>query len=233
MNQRIYIVDDEKNIRNVLEKHLKNYGYEVETFENGDAMLEAFNNSEPDLIVLDIMMPGTNGLECCEELRKKSSVPIILLTARDSELDYIQGITIGSDDYLTKPFSPTFLLMKIKALLRRVEMNKQNPQESKDYHYLDIEYKSKQNIIYCNNEKLDLTQTEYRLLLYMLENPDKVFSREELLEKVWGYEVDVETRVTDETVRRLRRKLINANSSVCIKTVWGFGYQLSETRESL
>ncbi len=233
MKQLIYIADDEKNILNLLENFLISSGYEVCVFHDGEALLQAFENEQPDLVILDIMMPGKDGLQCCSELRKTSQVPIILLTAKDTELDYVQGITIGSDDYLTKPFSPTVLLMRIKSLLRRVEMSRTMHPHPNELFFGDLCYKADEQTISCGRKKINLTQTEFHLLIYMLENPGKVYSREELLDKVWGYEATVETRVTDETIRRLRRKLSDTQSRVIIETVWGFGYKLSETgRES-
>ncbi len=228
MKQLIYIADDEQNIRSLLKNFLSNSGYEAEAFENGEKLLAAFEKKASDLVILDIMMPGKDGLQCCEELRKTSSVPIILLTARDTELDYVQGISIGSDDYLTKPFSLTVLLMRIKALLRRMELNKDLHLPPEEMSYADLKYLKEENSIYCSREKLILTQTELRLLVYMMSNPRKAYSREELLDKVWGYETDVETRVTDETMRKIRRKLWDAGSRVIVETVWGFGYRLSD-----
>ena len=225
--QMIYIADDEKNIRNLLQDFLVSSGYEVRLFENGEDLLKAFEDAKPDLVILDIMMPGKDGLQCCEELREKSSVPIILLTARDTELDYVSGITIGSDDYLTKPFSPMVLLMRIKALLRRVSMSENEQLHTEDLKYCDLHYKKDENVLYCGKNIFDLTQTEFRQLVYMLEKPGKVFTREELLDKIWGYEATVETRVADETVRRIRGKLAKANSKAVIETVWGFGYRLA------
>ena len=231
MKKLIYIADDEKNIRNLLKNFLVNSGYDVQIFENGEDLLCVAEIKEPDLVILDIMMPGKDGLQCCEELRAKSSVPIILLTARDTDLDYVNGITLGSDDYITKPFSPTVLLMRIKALLRRVEMSINEQPHEEDLKYCDLHYRKEDNALFCRGEKLNLTQTEFRLMIYMMERPGKVYTREELLDKIWGYETSVETRVTDETVRRIRAKLIKAESQTAIETVWGFGYVLSTRKD--
>lgn len=229
MKQLIYIADDENNIRNLLKTFLENDGYAVKTFATGDDLLCEFRKEEADLVILDLMMPGRDGMECCKELRSLSSIPIIILTARDSELDYVQGISIGSDDYLTKPFKPTVLLMKVKALLRRMEMDRNPEQDLKPISFGDILYQPEKNFMTCKNKRLELTQIEFRVLAYMLKNTEKVCSREELLDKVWGYESLVETRVTDETIRRIRRKLAEQGSLIMIETVWGFGYRL--TRE--
>lgn len=227
MKQLIYIADDENNIRNLLKTFLESDGYAVKVFETGDDLLCEFREEEADLVILDLMMPGKDGMECCRELRSFSSIPIIILTARDSELDYVQGISIGSDDYLTKPFKPTVLLMRVKALLRRMEMSR-NPEENPNaISFGDIIYQPEKNIITCKNRKLGLTQIEFRVLAYMLKNAEKVCSRSELLDRVWGYEALVETRVTDETIRRIRRKLSESDSLITIETVWGFGYRLT------
>ena len=178
-------------------------------------------------MILDIMMPGTDGLAVCRELRSVSDIPIILLTAKDSELDYVMGISQGSDDYLTKPFRPTILLMKVKALLRRVEMDRGKPAAAEDeLHYGDIRYSATENAVFCGSTIVALTQTELRLLSYMMKQPEKAYSREELLSAVWGFDSEVETRVTDETLRRIRKKLLQAGSTVSVSTIWGFGYKL-------
>lgn len=201
-------------------------GYTVRSFESGDALLEAFRQEPAELVILDIMMPGTDGLTVCRELRAVSDIPIILLTAKDSELDYVMGISQGSDDYLTKPFRPTILLMKVKALLRRVEMDRGKTAAEDELHYGDIRYSATENAIFYGTAPVSLTQTELRLLSYMMKQPEKAYSREELLSAVWGFDSEVETRVTDETLRRIRKKLLQAGSTVSVSTIWGFGYKL-------
>lgn len=228
MGHSIYLADDEKSIRELLHSFLASDGYTVRSFENGDALLEAFRQEPAELVILDIMMPGTDGLTVCRELRTVSDIPIILLTAKDSELDYVMGISQGSDDYLTKPFRPTILLMKVKALLRRVEMDrgKTAAAEEDELHYGDIRYSATENAIFYGTAPVSLTQTELRLLSYMMKQPEKAYSREELLSAVWGFDSEVETRVTDETLRRIRKKLLQAGSTVSVSTIWGFGYKL-------
>ena len=228
MGHTIYLADDEKSIRELLHSFLASDGYTVRSFESGDALLEAFRQEPAELVILDIMMPGTDGLTVCRELRTVSDIPIILLTAKDSELDYVMGISQGSDDYLTKPFRPTILLMKVKALLRRVEMDrgKTAAAEEDELHYGDIRYSATENAIFYGTAPVSLTQTELRLLSYMMKQPEKAYSREELLSAVWGFDSEVETRVTDETLRRIRKKLLQAGSTVSVSTIWGFGYKL-------
>ena len=227
MGHSIYLADDEKSIRELLHSFLASDGYTVRSFENGDALLEAFRQEPAELVILDIMMPGTDGLTVCRELRSVSDIPIILLTAKDSELDYVMGISQGSDDYLTKPFRPTILLMKVRALLRRVEMDRGKPAAAVDeLRYGDLRYSATGNAVLCGNTPGALTQTELRLLSYMLKQPEKAYSREELLNAVWGFDSEVETRVTDETLRRIRKKLTQSGSTVSVSTIWGFGYKL-------
>ena len=226
MGHSIYLADDEKSIRELLHSFLASDGYTVRSFESGDALLEAFRQEPAELVILDIMMPGTDGLTVCRELRSVSDIPIILLTAKDSELDYVMGISQGSDDYLTKPFRPTILLMKVKALLRRVEMDRGKTTAEDELHYVDIRYSATENAVFCGSTIVALTQTELRLLSYMMRQPEKAYSREELLNAVWGFDSEVETRVTDETLRRIRKKLLQAGSTVSVSTIWGFGYKL-------
>ena len=226
MGHSIYLADDEKSIRELLHSFLASDGYTVRSFESGDALLEAFHQEPAELVILVIMMPGTDGLAVCRELRSVSDIPIILLTAKDSELDYVMGISQGSDDYLTKPFRPTILLMKVKALLRRVEMDRGKTAAEEELHYGDIRYSATENAIFYGTAPVSLTQTELRLLSYMMKRPEKAYSREELLSAVWGFDSEVETRVTDETLRRIRKKLLQAGSTISVSTIWGFGYKL-------
>ena len=177
MGHSIYLADDEKSIRELLHSFLASDGYTVRSFESGDALLESFRQEPAELVILDIMMPGTDGLTVCRELRAVSDIPIILLTAKDSELDYVMGISQGSDDYLTKPFRPTILLMKVKALLRRVEMDRGKTAAEDELHYGDIRYSATENAIFYGTAPVSLPQTELRLLSYMMKQPEKAYSR--------------------------------------------------------
>lgn len=227
MGYSIYIADDEDNIRELIRNFLQNDGYEVEDFPNGDLLLAQFMKKPCDLVVLDIMMPGTDGLTICRKLREVTNIPIIMLTAKDSELDYINGINTGSDDYITKPFRPTMLMMKIRALLRRVELDGIKQSEAnKLYSFGDLTYDTDRNAIFRNGEEIRFTQTELRMFSFMIKNPEKVYSRDNLLTEVWGFDDEVETRVTDETLRRIRKKLSLAGSNVNVVTVWGYGFRL-------
>ena len=230
MSHSIYIADDEENIRDLIKSFLKSDGYEVSAFETGDELKKVFDEKPADLVILDIMMPGTDGLTLCRKLREKSSVPIIILTAKDSEYDYVQGITIGSDDYLTKPFRPTALLMRVRSLLRRMDMNEKGDRSSKmsdeDISIGDLTFSSSRHEILCGSRPVKLTRTELKMLSYMMKNPEKAYSRDELLNAIWGYDTKVETRVTDETLRRIRKQLSACESNVSVRTMWGFGYRI-------
>jgi two-component system response regulator ResD len=225
MQELIYIAEDEQNIRDLISSFLDDAGYKAVPFENGDLLFAAFKEKEADLVILDIMMPGTDGLTICKNIREISTVPIIVLTAKESEMDYVMGINMGGDDYLTKPFRPTILMMRVKSLLRRAQMT--STRESDEIIFGDINYSPENRTILVREDELRLTSTEFQVLSYLLKNKDKSISREELLEEIWGYDSEVETRVTDETIRRVRKKLDGANSNVYIETQWGFGYKLT------
>lgn len=226
MGALIYLADDDPALLEVFSAFLESAGFEVRAFPTGDELADEFARREPDLVVLDIMMPGTDGLTICKNLRKVSDVPIVILTAKDSELDYMHGLAIGGDDYLVKPFSPSMLVMRIKALLRRVEMGRATPVVADDLSFGDIRLSESAHEAHAGNALLELTMTEFALLRCLLEGGGSAVSRDVLLSKVWGIDAEVETRVTDETVRRVRRKLRDAGSATSIKAVWGFGYKL-------
>lgn len=186
MAYSIYVADDEKNIRELLKNFLQSDGYEVSAYDTGDLLLAAFEREPADIVILDIMMPGRDGIECVKELRKYSSVPIILLTAKDGELDYVNGITLGSDDYLTKPFRPTVLLMRVKALLRRAEMSGDKKSKGKVLKHDDLTYSEDKHSVFADKTVVALTKTEMSLLTFMMEEPQKTHSRDSLLDKIWG-----------------------------------------------
>ena len=226
MSKLIYAADDELNIRQLIQSFLEEEGYEVETFETGDALLEKFKQKPSDLVILDVMMPGTDGLSICNTIRKFSSVPILILTARDTTAGYVTGITLGCDDYFTKPFSPVMLTMRVKAMFRRVELDKAIPYDEK-LEYGDIEIMPKQKVAKCKGADLKLTITELNVLQYLMEKNGNAVSRDELLEKIWGYTSEVETRVTDDNIKRIRKKMNQQGSNVEIVTVWGYGFKLA------
>ncbi len=228
-NKLIYVADDEENIRNLVSSFLKKEGYRVCTFPDGDSLLEEFKKLPCDLVILDVMMPGSDGFEICSALRAFSTVPIIMLTARDTELDYATGITLGSDDYFTKPFSPMSLVMRAKAIFRRQDYEQNGGGLAKELTFADTTIDLANKTVACAGARIDLTPNEYALLCYLFENKDKAVSRAELLNKIWGFDSSVETRAADDTIKRLRKKI--AGSRIIIDTVWGYGFRLKDGAE--
>ncbi len=225
----IFYAEDEKEIRDIVSAFLINDGYEVVTFENGDLLLEEFKKRPCDLVLLDIMMPGTDGIGILTALRAISKVPVIMLTAKDTDSDYYRGLSLGSDDYITKPFKPMILSAKIKALLRRIEYEKQAipEQSSQNLECGNLRYSGKKHVFQVGQEILSLTPTEMRFLEYMMEHFEEAVSKNEILDEIWNMNYDVETRVADETNRRLRKKLTAAGADVYVQTVWGYGFKLT------
>ena len=227
MNKLIYIADDDDNIRNLLKSFLEREGYIIYGFPTGDDLLKKFITNPCDLIILDVMMPGRDGFFILTEIRKISNVPIIMLTARDSDADYIEGLNLGSDDYFTKPFSPIKLVTKVKSIFARLEaVNSINVDASdSELTFADIVINRKTKSATLKGKELSLTPNEYTLLTYLMINSDRAVPRVELLDKIWGYETEIETRVADDTVKRLRKKI--ADSDAKISTVWGYGFRLT------
>ncbi|GAU75525.1 response regulator transcription factor [Fusibacter sp. 3D3] len=229
MQKKIYVADDEKNIRELIMSFLKNDGFEVKTFEDGEALYDAFMIEPADMIIIDIMMPKMDGLSLCSKIREKHNVPIIIVSARDSELDRITGITIGSDDYLVKPFSPIELVARVNAIFRRMQFDQGHYEANPLLSYGDLTISVDQRVVYCKEAPLDLTPTEFALMVYLFENQERAISRDELLKNVWKFDFDVDTRATDDVVKRLRKKL--SFSNVKIGAVWGFGFKLELERQ--
>ena len=223
---KIFIADDEKNIRDLLGKFLEDAGHEVRLFENGDSLLTELDNSVPDIVVLDVMMPGIDGFTACGRIRKAyPDITILLLTARDTDADFMTGFMAGCDDYLTKPFSPLKLTLKVNAILSKLgKAETERGSDVKSFGDLSLDASS----FSCRvlDSELKLTKTEFQVLSLLLSTPEKAVSRDKLLSDIWGYS-EVETRVTDDTMKRLRKKLKDAGSRVHIETIWGFGFKLT------
>ena len=228
MKKTVYISDDDANIRQVVKTFLLNDGYAVEDFSTGDALLARFTEAPCDLAILDVMTPGRDGFEILTELRKTSTVPIIMLTARDSENDAAMGLGLGSDDYITKPFSAMALLMRVKAIFRRIEFENQKHRapDKNEIRVGKLTLDEAARSVLCSGTPLPLTPTEYGVLRHLMLHKGEAVSREELLNSVWGFESIVETRATDDTVRRLRQKLEGCGAT--INAVWGYGFKLEE-----
>ena len=234
MPKLIYVADDEKNICFLIENFLEKEGYEVECFGDGESLLDAFQKKAPDLCILDIMMPGMDGLTVCTQIRKTSHVPIIIVSAKDSPLDRITGITLGSDDYMVKPFLPLELVTRVKALFRRVDTFSGQEEETKEsYEIGDIKLYPKRRAAKLKDEDFALTPLEFDFLCHMLERQEHAASRNDLLKSLWKVDSrEVDTRAVDDMVKRLRKKLKNQKSTVKIETVWGYGFRLTSGGEA-
>lgn len=225
---KVLVVDDESSIVNIISYNLKKEGYEVITAEDGEVGLELALNENPDLILLDIMMPKMDGYEVCRKVREKSNVPIIMLTARADEVDKVIGLEMGADDYVTKPFGNRELIARVKAHLRR-STAKDTPVESDNVHnYGDLSIDFDRYEVTKRGEIINLTMREFELLTFLATQKSQIFNRETLLEKVWGYEYFGDVRAVDVTIRRLREKIEDDPSKPrFIITKRGIGYYFS------
>lgn len=219
----ILIIEDEKQIARFLELELKHEGYTVEIEYDGRGGLKKAEENEPDLILLDIMLPGINGMEVCRRIRQFSEVPVIMLTARDETTDKVMGLDIGANDYVTKPFVIEELLARIRAVLRNKSQSKQ-PQKSLVTSDLRMDLAKRQ--VFRGDESIDLTKKEYDLLEYLLRNKGIVLTRDQILENVWGYDYAGDTNVVDVYIRYLRSKVDDEHDIRLIQTVRGVGYIL-------
>ncbi|MGE7587572.1 response regulator transcription factor [Peribacillus sp. NPDC101480] len=227
---KILVVDDEERIRRLLKMYLEREEYMIDEAENGEVALTKALENDYDLILLDIMMPGKDGIEVCRELREKKTTPIIMLTAKGEEVNRVQGFEVGTDDYIVKPFSPREVVLRVKALLRRSSSTSymQTETTAKDvivFPHLTIDNDAHR--VLADNKEVSLTPKEYELLYFLAKSPDKVFDREQLLKEVWHYEFFGDLRTVDTHVKRLREKLnrISENAAKMIVTVWGVGYK--------
>lgn len=223
--KHIFVVDDEQNIRDLIKKYLEKDNFKVTTFENGLNILSMLHEKKPDLIVLDINMPGIDGIELCKEIRKQSEIPIIFVTARDDAFDRIIGLEIGGDDYMSKPFSPRELVVRIKNIFKR--MNKADIQQS-ELVLRDVKLSSQKREVLVGETPLKLTTKEFELFEFMASNAGMPFTREGLIEKVWGYDYLGDIRVIDDLIKRLRKKLKAEGAQLKIETVWGYGYKIDK-----
>src|SRR5437870_2143188 len=224
MSSRIMVVDDEKHIVELARLYLTREGYEVEGVGDGSQAVARFGQLKPDLVILDIMLPGIDGLTICKEIRKQSQVPIIMLTARDEVTDKVVGLEVGADDYLTKPFHPQELVARAKALLRRARTE---PDQPKPLRAGKLEVDTDRHEVRYGSERVQLRPKEFDLLALLARYPGRVFQRSELLDLVWGYDFPGYTRTVDVHVQQLREKLAQGGvSDPSIQTVWGVGYKL-------
>ncbi len=223
--KHIFVVDDEKNIRDLIKKYLEKEGYMVTLFFGEQNLLPEIERIHPDLVVLDITLPGRDGLELCKEIRKSSDTPIIFVSARDEEFDRVLGLELGGDDYLTKPFSPRELVARIKNIFKRLD---KSLQQAGEIVLKDVVLYPGRRYIEKDGAEIKLTAKEYELFAFLLHNKNRSFTREYLIEKVWGYDYIGEARIVDDLVKRIRKKLHASESIVEITTVWGYGYRLDD-----
>jgi len=226
----IYVVDDEKNICNIIQSFLVKEGCEVETFQDGRAALEQFRRRPADLLVLDIMMPGLDGYSLCSAVRQTSNVPIVFVSARDTEPDKVAGFTLGGDDYLTKPFSPLELVARIKRMFQRMELDRSHRTGAKTVFIGNVVIDPDARRAEVQGRDVRLTNMEFSLLLYLATNINRAVGRNELLNKIWGFESEVESRATDDMIKRIRRKLSDAGADLKIETVRAFGFAIYDKR---
>lgn len=219
---KILLVDDDPNIRQLVSLYLTREGFEVEEAQRGDEALKQFKAAAPSLILLDIMLPGIDGWQVCREVRKVSNIPIIMLTAKDETFDKVLGLELGADDYLSKPFEPKELVARIKAVIRRYQ-SADAPDKELVFPGLSIN-KSHYTVSYMGRP-VEMPPKELELLYFLASHPGAVFTREQLLEQVWGYDFFGDSRTVDVHVKRLREKLDGTELGWNLKTVWGVGYK--------
>ena len=221
--KKILIIEDEESIRGFLKINLKRNGYEVIEADNGELGVKLALKEKPAIIILDVMLPGIDGFKVCKIIRNEDEkVGIIMLTAKSQDLDKIMGLEYGADDYITKPFNPMELLLRIKVLLRRISDYEEKKGIIQGKFKLDIYAKR----IFKNNKEIDLTPKEYSIIKLFIENPNKAFSRDELMDLVWGEDYIGDPKIVDVNIRRLRSKIeCSSLNEKFIETIWGFGYR--------
>ena len=227
-NQSVLVVEDESSIASFVALYLKNAGYTVRTAATGGEALKQVGADQPALIVLDLNLPDIDGIEVCRRIRKAADVPIIMLTARDEDVDKIIGLEVGADDYLTKPFNPRELVARVKSVLRRSAPDRKNL-ESAQIQHGDLVVDAGRREVRVGDTEIQLAPKEFDLLWELLDHRGLVLTRDQLLERVWGYTFAGDTRTVDVHVRQLRRKLGDASPIV---TVWGVGYKVAPAREA-
>ena len=222
---KILIIEDEKNLARFVELELQHEGYDTFACKNGREGLEVALEKDWDAILLDLMLPELNGLEVCRRVRQVKNTPIIMMTARDSVIDRVSGLDHGADDYIVKPFAIEELLARLRAVLRRVDLeSEQNASKQTTVTYRDLTIEKENRVVRRGDEIIELTKREYELLLALMENVNVVLARDVLLKKVWGYETQIETNVVDVYIRYLRNKIDRGGEDSYIQTVRGTGY---------
>lgn len=222
--EKIMVVDDDKNICELLRLYLEKEGYAVILCHDGQEAVAKFNALNPNMILLDVMIPSLDGWQVCREIRKKSNVPIIMLTAKGETFDKVLGLELGADDYVVKPFDTKEIVARIKAVLRRISQTAQN-EEIKEVVYDKLVVNMTRYELKVDNKVIDTPPKELELLFHLASNPNRVYTRDQLLDEVWGFEYYGDSRTIDVHVKRLREKLEGISTKWALKTVWGVGYK--------
>lgn len=224
MNEKtkVLVIDDDVNICEIIRLYMEKEGFHVLTVYNGKKAIEEFSNFAPSIVILDIMLPGADGWQVCREIRKISNIPIIMLSAKGETFDKVLGLELGADDYMVKPFEPKELVARVKAVLRRYERKNL---DTKEVVYPNLVINKSNYTVKINGKDMELPPKELELLFFLASNPNKVFTREQLLEHVWGFDFYGDSRTVDVHIKRLREKLDPQNPVWQLKTVWGVGYK--------
>ncbi|MFB1051734.1 response regulator transcription factor [Paraliobacillus sp. JSM ZJ581] len=231
MNYSIFIVEDDPNIRDIVSAYLNKGGYQVSMADNAEDAWELTREKSPDMWILDIMLPGMDGYELCKKIRQQSEVPIIIISAKDEEVDKILGLELGSDDYLTKPFSPRELVARVKRLFKRVDnshaVSEQHNNDTYELGELKLHVEGRR--VFWKEHEVEVTAKEFDMLHILIRNQNRAFARDELLSLIWGEDYFGSDRAVDDLIKRLRKKL----DGLPIETVWGYGYRLSNINEDV
>ncbi len=220
---KVMVVDDDKHIAELISLYLMKEGYDTKEVYNGKEALEVFSGYNPNIVILDIMLPGLDGYQVCSSIRKTSNVPIIMLTAKGETFDKVLGLELGADDYMVKPFDSKELVARVKAVLRRYETKIEQKSEG-ELKFDNLIINSLNYTVNYNGKDLDFPPKEFELLYFLAQHKNQVFTREQLLDKIWGYEYIGDTRTVDVHIKRIREK-INGDNNWEVKTVWGVGYK--------
>ena len=230
--EKILVVDDDINICELLRIYLEKEGYTVILAHDGEKGIEKFNMTKPDVILLDIMLPVMDGWQVCREIRKKSNVPILMVTAKSETFDKVLGLELGADDYIVKPFDAKEVVARIKAVYRRAGQTAPEI-ESKEVSYDKLQVNMTRYELKVDGKVLDTPPKELELLFYLASNPNRVYTRDQLLDEVWGFEYYGDSRTIDVHIKRLREKLEGVSDKWVLKTVWGVGYKFETTEEPI
>ena len=229
-NEKVLVVDDDQNICELLRLYLEKEGYQTVIVNDGMLAVDSFRNENPDIVLLDIMLPNLDGWQVCREIRKFSDKPIIMITAKGETFDKVLGLELGADDYVTKPFEPKEIIARIKAVLRRTSNQQTETEKAREVNFDKLSVNLDNYEMKVNGVQIDTPPKELELIFHLASNPNRVFSRDQLLDEVWGFDYYGDSRTVDVHVKRLREKLEGVSDKWELKTVWGVGYKF-ETKD--